>query len=245
MIIHHNSKNLKKNPMSKCKKHLSHHLFPLVISSEGGLSSLNNKLLVTGFPSSHTKDMIVKISEVFGLVKNVDLVKDPSTGEFKGQVYIEYGDEVDAKKGHSGMMGLKVGDGLLHVKRLQTLSSGTANIDGEMFKALLEDKPTQCLMLRNVFVKEEIEVREDYKELEDSVKEEMSRYGNCLKVHCPRAPLFGEAESVPGFGKVFVKFSTEEDAEKARSGVYRRRFNGRAVDTIYYPVEKFDDGKFD
>lgn len=178
-------------------------------------------------------------------MKSVDLLKDPSTGEFKGQVHIEYMDEVEAKKGHVGMMGLQIGEALLYVKRLTTLATNTANIDGEMFKALLEDKPTPCLMLRNLFVKEEIETREDYKELEESIKEEMNRYGNCIKVYCPRAPLFGEAESVPGYGKIFVKFSTDLESEKARQSIFRRRFNGRAIDSIYYPLENFDNNKFD
>lgn len=75
--------------------------------------------------------------------------------------------------------------------------------------------------------------------------EEMNRYGTCLKVHCPRPPLFGEAETVPGYGKVFVKFTKEEDAEKAKQCIYRRRFNGRAVESIYYPPEKFDNNLFD
>ena len=67
------------------------------------------------------------------------------------------------------------------------------------------------------------------------------RYGNCVKVHCPRPPLFGEAESEPGYGKVFIKFSRDEEAEKARAALYRRRFNGRPVESIYYPLEKFDN----
>jgi splicing factor U2AF subunit len=164
------------------------------VSDISGIHALNTKLLVTNFPPTHTKEMIQKISEVFGKVKSVDLLKDPVTGEFKGQVHIEYMDEVDAKKGHTGMMGLQIGEGLLFVKRLTTLSAPSASIDGEMFKMLLEDRPTTCLMLRNVFAKEEIENREDYKELEECVKEEMMRYGNCMRVHCPKAPIFGDAE---------------------------------------------------
>jgi hypothetical protein len=58
---------------------------------------------------------------------------------------VEYVDEVEAKKGHTGMMGLKVGEGLLYVKRLTTISAPTANLDGEMFKALLDDSPMPCL----------------------------------------------------------------------------------------------------
>lgn len=205
------------------------------------IQALNTKLHVSNFPYNYTKEMIMPICEVFGKVKALDLLKDPVTSEFKGQVQIDYFDEVDAKKGHTGMMGLKVGEGLLFVKRMTTLASHTNNIEGEMFKALLDDSPTPCLMLRNLISKEEMENREDYKELEMSVHEEMSRYGTCVRVHCPRPPIFGEAETVPGFGKVFVKFTTEKDAEKAKMGIYRRRFNGRGVDTIYYPVEKMDN----
>jgi len=206
---------------------------------------MNTKLAVTNFPGTHTKEMIQKIAEVFGKVKTVDLLKDPVTGEFKGQVNIEFMDEVDAKKGYNGLMGLNIEGALLHVKRLTTLAAPNTSLDGEMFKMLLEDRPTTCLMLRNVFCKEEIENREDYKELEEAVKEEMMRYGTCLRAHCPKAPIFGDAEAVPGYGKVFVKFKKEEEAEKARQGIYRRRFNDRIVDSIYFPEEKFDNNQFE
>jgi RNA recognition motif. (a.k.a. RRM, RBD, or RNP domain) len=113
--------------------------------------------------------MISPICEVFGKVKALDLLKDPTTGEFKGQIHVEYFDEVDAKKGHTGMMGLKVGEGVLYVKRLTTLATPTANIEGEVFKSLLDDTPTPCLMLRNLLQKDEMENLQDYKELELSV----------------------------------------------------------------------------
>ena len=71
---------------------------------------MNTKLMVTNFPSTHTKDMIQKICSVFGKVRTIDLLKDPSTGEFRGQIHVEYETELDAKKGFSGMMGLKVED---------------------------------------------------------------------------------------------------------------------------------------
>jgi len=41
-----------------------------------GIQALNTKLHVTNFPATHTKDMILKICEVFGKVKNVELLKD-------------------------------------------------------------------------------------------------------------------------------------------------------------------------
>jgi hypothetical protein len=46
--------------------------------------------------------------------------------------------------------------------------------------------------------------------------EEMLKHGSCLKVYCPRPPMFGEAESVSGYGKVYVRFTNEVEAEKAK-----------------------------
>jgi splicing factor U2AF subunit len=203
--VHHGNANKKKNTMSK-----------LLGGDNPGLTALNTKLHITGFPNTHTKEMILKICEVFGKVRAVDLLKDPATGEFKGQVHVEYTDEIEAKKGHTGMMGLKVGEGILFVKRLQTIVTHSANLDGEVFKSLLDDQPTPCLMLRNIVHKDEVESRDDYKEIEDSVQEEMMRYGNCLRVHCPRPPMFGSAEQILGYGKVYVRFSNELESEKAK-----------------------------
>lgn len=74
---------------------------------------------------------------------------------------------------------------------------------------MIEDKPTPCLILKNVVKLEEIESRDDYKELEGDIEDEMNRYGKCLKVQVPRPPIFGDPFSVPGFGKVYVRFSNE------------------------------------
>ena len=123
---------------------------------------------------------------------------------------------MDAKKGSTGMMGLKVAENLLFVKRLTTISAPSTSLEGEVFKSLIEDKPTCCLLIKNLVKPEEIDARDDYKELEASVEEEMNRYGQCLKAYCPRPPLFGDPYSVPGFGKVYVRFDNEIDSEKAK-----------------------------
>ena len=73
----------------------------------------------------------------------------------------------------------------------------------------------------------------------------MMRYGKCLKVEVPRPPLFGDPESLPSFGKVFVMFTTAEEAERAKIALFRRRFNGRVVDVLYYPEETFRKEIFD
>ena len=60
-----------------------------------------------------------------------------------------------------------------------------------------------------------------------------------MQVLVPRPPLFGSADTVPGFGNVYVLFRACEDAEKAKIAVFRRRFNGRVVEASYFPEEKF------
>ena len=57
--------------------------------------------------------------------------------------------------------------------------------------------------------------------------------------------MFGDPLSVPGVGKVYVRFNNEEDSEKAKHAIFRRRFNGRAVEPLYYPLEKYLKNQFD
>jgi len=71
---------------------------------------LNTKLEILNFPATHSLSMIQKICEVFGTVKNIDIIKDPITSEFKGTVHVEFSSEGEAKNAHSSMMGLKIED---------------------------------------------------------------------------------------------------------------------------------------
>jgi hypothetical protein len=91
------------------------------------------------------------------------------------------------------MMGLKIEDSVLFVRKITSISAPTQDGSGEVFKALIEDRPTACICLRNLVNTDEIEERLDYKELEFDVMDEMNKYGKCLKVDIPRPPLFGEA----------------------------------------------------
>ncbi len=72
----------------------------LLGSDNPALLAMNTKLHITNFPVTHTKEMILRICEVFGKVRTLDLLKDPATGEFKGQIHVDFIDEVEAKKAH-------------------------------------------------------------------------------------------------------------------------------------------------
>lgn len=67
----------------------------------------------------------------------------------------------------------------------------------------------------------------------------MVRYGTVIRTHVPRPPKIGDPYSVKGFGKVFVRFSSEREAEQAKKGIFRRRFNDRFVEVQYFSEDKF------
>jgi hypothetical protein len=175
--------------------------------------------------------MIRRICEVFGNVKDVELVMDSHSERFTGIVNVEFSSENEAKRASSAMMGLGVGDCVLDVRKIAPLEGQNfGGADGEMFRQLTEDKPTCCLCLKNVVILSEIENRIDYKELEFDVEDEMIRYGKVVKVCVPRPPLFGDPFSMVGFGRVYVRFREIEEAKRAKESLFKRRFNGRAVE---------------
>lgn len=80
---------------------------------------------------------------------------------------------------------------------------------------------------------------EDFKELEFDVQDEMVRYGKVIRTHVPRPPKYGDPYQNKGFGKVYVRFSSEQEAERAKKALFKRRFNDRIVEASYYSDEKF------
>jgi hypothetical protein len=52
---------------------------------------------------------------------------------------VEFATEGEAKNAHSSMMGLKIEDLVLHVKKITSISAPTQDGNGEVFKALIED----------------------------------------------------------------------------------------------------------
>lgn len=194
------------------------------------------------FPLGHQEPQIRKICEVFGKVINIELLPDSNTGYFSGNVNVDFGSEIDAKRAQSSMMGFKIEDCVLDVKRVAPSEVQTNAADGEMFKQLIEDKPTCCLCLKNIVLQSEIESRIDYKELEFDVEDEMIRYGKVVRVVVPRPPVFGDPFSMAGYGRVYVRFRELEEARRARDMLSKRMFNGRVVDVQFYPEDRFIKG---
>lgn len=49
---------------------------------------------------------------------NLELITDPNTGYFTGHVNVDFGSEIEAKRASSSMMGFKIEDCVLDVKKV-------------------------------------------------------------------------------------------------------------------------------
>jgi len=79
--------------------------------------------------------MVRRICEVFGKVNQVELIIDPSNEQFSGVVNVEFSSELEAKRAQSSMMGFKIQECVLDVKKITMQDAQPQNAaDGEMFK---------------------------------------------------------------------------------------------------------------
>lgn len=78
-------------------------------------------------------------------------------------------------------------------------------------------------------------------EILEDIREECLKFGHVRDVKIPR-PIPGE--TVSGVGKIFVMYSTPEEATTALRALSGRKFAERTVLTSFYDVEKFQAGEF-
>lgn len=63
--------------------------------------------------------------------------------------------------------------------------------------------------------------------------DECSKFGTVVELKIPR-PVGGSRQSA-GVGKIFIKFDTPENAQKALEALAGRKFADRTVVTTYFP----------
>lgn len=202
------------------------------------------KLKVINWPIEYTENEIRQILEVCGEIKELELIKDENTGKYKGEIYVQYNNEEDSRKAETTLMGMKIQDAYLHIKKVQTTT--TLQNDGTEGPKIWQEEcnPCSCLTLTNLLIPESITDPLEYAEVEDEVFEEMEQHGKVLQVVAPRpSPNFRPGQQLEaGVGKVFIKFEQEKDATVAKASMRGRRFEGRVVEAKYYPEEQFSKG---
>lgn len=202
------------------------------------------KLLVTNLPVEYTESQVRDILSVVGKLKEIEMITDPNSGKYRGEVYVQYEREEDSRKAETTLMGMNIRDAFLHVKKVQ---STTLLQDDTLLIANREVPPSCCLVLTNLILPEMVTDMNEYTDVEDETFEEMETYGKVEQVIAPK-PSYGYKPGQPlepGVGKVFVKFSSIDEAHVGKRAMEGRRFEGRIVEAKFYPEDKFRRGEFE
>lgn len=96
--------------------------------------------------------------------------------------------------------------------------------------------PTCILVMEFLILPEDIRTEELYQEIFMDVEDECIQYGKVLKVVIPR--------NEPGLGKIYVKFSSKDEANTARLALHGRAIDGRKIVCPFYDETKFENGEF-
>jgi splicing factor U2AF subunit len=100
--------------------------------------------------------------------------------------------------------------------------------------------PTTILRLSNMTTPEDLADDEMYGELKEDVIDECNNFGKVLSTIIPRGVANGgDPADEQAVGYIFVEFSSNEGATKARNAVNGRTFNGKIVAAHFYPEGLF------
>ncbi|KAG7359653.1 RNA recognition motif containing protein [Nitzschia inconspicua] len=97
--------------------------------------------------------------------------------------------------------------------------------------------PTRVVELQHMLTHDDLVNDDEYNDILEDTREECAQYGQLISVHIPRA---GEA----GATKIYLEYSSSDDAAKAVKGLEGRTFDGRLVQATYFDETKFAKKEF-
>lgn len=96
---------------------------------------------------------------------------------------------------------------------------------------------SRVVELKNMLKLEDLQQEDEYNEILEDTREECSQYGNLVSVNIPKV---GEV----GATKVFLEYSSLEEASKAVQGLQGRTFDGQQVQASYFDEAKYAAGNY-
>ena len=93
--------------------------------------------------------------------------------------------------------------------------------------------PTPIVELKHMLTQSDLDNDEEFKEIMEDTRDECSSFGLLKNVIIPR--------SGPGATKIFLEYTTPQDAAKAIQGLAGRTFDGRQVVAEYFDPVKFQN----
>lgn len=201
-----------------------------------------NKVFIGGLPNYLNEDQVKELLSAFGELRAFNLVKDSATGLSKGYAFCEYVDTGITDVAIAGMHGMQLGDKKLVVQRA---SVGSKTMPTQLtipgFDFSKEIQATNVLCLMNMVTPEELVDDEDYDEIFDDIRDECSKFGRIRSLNIPRP---SSDHQVPGVGKVFIEFATNNESKTASEALAGRKFASRVVVTSYFDPDKYYRNEF-
>lgn len=96
---------------------------------------------------------------------------------------------------------------------------------------------TRVVELQNMLTSDDLVNEEEYNEIMEDTRDECGQFGQLISIHIPKA---GE----PGATKIYLEYSSNEDAAKAIAGLEGRTFDGRRVIAACFDESKFAKKEF-
>ena len=94
-----------------------------------------------------------------------------------------------------------------------------------------QQQPTPVVELKQMLTLEDLTDDAEYEDILEDTRDECSTFGTLKNIIIPRN---GE-----GATKIFLEYTSVEDAAKAISGLAGRTFDGRKVEAAYFDAMKF------
>merc|ERR1711964_342858 len=109
-----------------------------------------------------------------------------------------------------------------------------------MGQKVAKESDTICLM--QMITLDDLRDPEELSDIKNDIEAECSNYGTVKEIIVPGLSPTGNP--LPGAKKVFVQFSTTEEATKCKSALQGRCFAEKTVVVSYYDTERFINRDF-
>jgi splicing factor U2AF subunit len=204
-----------------------------------------NKVFVGGLPSYLNEEQVMELLKSFGELKAFNLVRDNGTGPSKGFAFFEYVDAVVTDVAIAALSGMTLGDRQLVVQRASVGAKagqpGFPDLPYEQFPEIprpimpagdVSENDARVLLMLNMVTHDDLVDDEDYTEIVDDIRTEVSKYGAVEDVRVPR-PTHGRGhhpgDQANGVGRVYVKYVDPVGAAAGMKALAGRSFAGRSI----------------
>merc|ERR1719436_2167154 len=196
----------------------------------------------------------------------LSLIRDLASGKIKGYGIFEYDNPDDVDLAIIALNGFVCGQNVIRVQKLGGSSTQAAPkpqpvaataMSNSMTQKIVSNpvlamqvkqgrevgsRPSPVVQLLNAVYQEDLMDDQDFEDITAEIHQEASKHGTVIQVVIPKPAKDGSY--VDGVGKIFIYFQDLTSARKFQLDANGRKFENRVVCAAFYPIDKFQQGKY-